>query len=121
MICRPFLDNSNTLEDFDGDGCADGEARDGEDTWASLGACKSGQYTTVSCYSLTLSSPKYYTIVNNPVSCPLTSDLVIATSTGDTQAAATTAAGTYVYETDSDLRHQRCNHAGDAVVSNLHS
>ena len=118
VICRPFLDSSSTLERFDGDGCADGETRYGNDTWASLGACKLNLYTAVNCYILDPSEP-YYKQTDNvyPESCPAAADLVLNAVTGETEIEAATLAGNYIYENDPQLRHQRCNHAGVPVVS----
>ena len=116
MICRPFLDNSNTLENFDGDGCADGEVRQDNGTWASLAACKLNLATEVYCYSLDTAAPKYYLTSHSPESCPLATDLALKAFTADTSAAAGTLAGAYDYLTDSNLRHQRCSHNSVAVV-----
>jgi hypothetical protein len=116
VICRPFLDSSSTLERFDGDGCADGENRIGNNTWASLGACKLNLYTGVTCYMLDPAEP-YYTTYTNGESCTTSNDLVLNAAIADTAENALTATANYKYEEDPQLRHQRCNHAGVPVVS----
>lgn len=120
--CRPFLDNSATLEAFDGDGCGQGESRSGNGSWATLAACKLNLNTAVACYE-TATTGEYFTVTPTANTCDPTSEFVILESAMDDTPADALAAlsitDSATYKTAINIKHQRCNRVGAPIVKYL--
>jgi hypothetical protein len=119
MVCRPFLDSTGTIEAFDGDGCASGEQRIGNDTYPSLGACENQLNVALYCYHPT-SAPAYTMLtVATPSGSCASGDLEL-TRNYQSGAYSGNPANTY-YSSSLLLPHQRCRLAGspDAYIVRL--